>query len=148
VDNTERIKKRYNRIAEFYDLFEAFMEVQMKKWREIIWEQAKGNVLEVGVGTGKNIQYYPDRAEITAIDFSKKMLEKAKQKAKLFLKNVDLRLMDVQKLEFPNESFNTVITTCVFYSVPDPIKGLQEINRVLKKDGQLIMVEHVRSKNP
>ena len=77
------------------------MEIQMKKWREIIWKQTKGNVLEVGVGTGKNIQYYPDRAKITVIDFSEKMLEKAKEKAKLFLKNVDLRLMDVQKLEFP-----------------------------------------------
>jgi ubiquinone/menaquinone biosynthesis C-methylase UbiE len=55
--------------------------------------------------------------------------------------------MDVQQLDFPDDAFDTVITTCVFCSVPDPIKGLQEIRRVCKKDGQIIMLEHVRSKN-
>jgi ubiquinone/menaquinone biosynthesis C-methylase UbiE len=56
--------------------------------------------------------------------------------------------MDVQQLDFPDDAFDTVITTCVFCSVPDPIKGLQEIRRVCKKDGQIIMLEHVRSKRP
>ncbi len=146
---TETIKKRYNRIARFFDLSEAMMERgKMGEWRKMVWQQAKGKVLEVGVGTGKSIQYYPEGIEVTAIDFSEKMLEKAKVKAKQLDKKVDLRLMDAQKLEFPDETFDTVVTTCVFCSVPDPVKGLQEIQRVLKKDGQIIMLEHVRSRKP
>lgn len=146
---TEKIKKRYNRIARFFDLTEAMMERgKMGKWRKTIWQQAKGKVLEVGVGTGKSIQYYPKGIEVTAIDFSEKMLEKAKAKAKQLDKKVDLRLMDAHKLEFPDETFDTIVTTCVFCSVPDPIKGLKEIQRVLKKGGQIIMLEHVRRKNP
>jgi ubiquinone/menaquinone biosynthesis C-methylase UbiE len=111
-------------------------------------KEAKGKILEIGVGTGKNIQYYPEDSEVTAIDFSEKMLGKAREKAEKLGKNVDLRLMDAQQLEFPDETFDTVITTCVFCSVPDPIKGLKEIRRVCKKDGQIIMLEHVRSKKP
>jgi ubiquinone/menaquinone biosynthesis C-methylase UbiE len=146
---TERIKRRYNRIAGFFDLFEAMMEKgKMGQWRKMIWQQVKGKVLEVGVGTGKNIEYYPDSVAVTAIDFSERMLEKAKEKAKQFHKKVDLRLMDVQNLEFTDETFDTIVTTCVFCSVPDPVKGLMEIQRVLKKDGRIIMLEHVRSSRP
>lgn len=150
MDKTsEKIRKRYNRMARAFDLTEAMMEKgKMSQWRELVWKEAKGKVLEVGVGTGKNIQYYPDHVEVTAIDFSEKMLKRAKEKAKKLGRYVDLRLMDAQKLDFSDESFDTVITTCVFCSVPDPIKGLEEIKRVCKKDGQIIMLEHVRSKNP
>jgi ubiquinone/menaquinone biosynthesis C-methylase UbiE len=147
--NTEKIKRRYNRIAKVFDLTEVMMERgQMKLWRAALWKEAKGKILEVGVGTGKNIRYYPQDADITAIDFSERMLEKARVKAEKAGKNVDLKLMDVQQLDFPEDTFDTVITTCVFCSVPDPIKGLQEIRRVCKKDGQIIMLEHVRSKRP
>jgi ubiquinone/menaquinone biosynthesis C-methylase UbiE len=121
---------------------------KMGQWRKMIWQQVKGKVLEVGVGTGKNIEYYPDSVAVTAIDFSERMLEKAKEKAKQFHKKVDLRLMDVQNLEFTDETFDTIVTTCVFCSVPDPVKGLMEIQRVLKKDGRIIMLEHVRSSRP
>ena len=144
---SEKIRKRYNRAAKIFDLTEAMMEKgKMVQWREMVWKEAKGKVLEVGVGTGKNIQYYPDNVEVTAIDFSEEMLERAKEKAGKLGKSVDLRLMDAQQLEFQDETFDTVITTCVFCSVPDAVKGLKEIRRVCKKDGQIIMLEHVRSK--
>ena len=146
---TEKIKKRYNRVAKVFDITEAMMEKgKMGEWRAMVWKEAKGKVLEVGIGTGKNIQYYPDDVEVTAIDFSEEMLLKAKEKAKKLGRNVDLRLMDAQQLEFQDETFDTVITTCVFCSVPDAVKGLEEIRRVCKENGQIIMLEHVRSKNP
>lgn len=146
--DTEKIRKRYNRVAKVFDFTEAMMEKgKMGQWREMIWKEAKGKVLEVGVGTGKNIRYYPENVEVTAIDFSEKMLERAKEKAQKLGRKVDLRLMDAQELEFPDETFDTIITTCVFCSVPDAVKGLKEIRRVCKKDGQIIMLEHVRSKN-
>ncbi len=142
----EKIRKRYNRIARFYDLFEKPMETMaLNKWRLQVMKDLEGKILEVGVGTGKNIEYYPEGIDITAIDFSEKMLEKAKEKAKRFNKKVNLVHMDAQDLKFPNNTFDTVFTTCVFCSVPDPIKGLKEIRRVCKPSGKIIMIEHVRS---
>lgn len=146
---SEKIRNRYNRAAKFFDLSEKMMEMgKMSEWRKAVWQQAKGKVLEVGVGTGKNIEYYPENVVVTAIDFSEKMLDRAKERAKRLNRKVDLLQMDVQALDFPDEAFDTVITTCVFCSVPDPVKGLQEIKRVCKNDGQIIMLEHVRSKHP
>jgi ubiquinone/menaquinone biosynthesis C-methylase UbiE len=146
--DTEKIKKRYNRTAGLYDLLEVLEKGRMAQWRMALWKEAKGKVLEVGVGTGRNIRYYPDDIEITAIDFSEKMLERAEKKALKLGRKVDLRLMDVQELSFADEIFDTVITTCVFCSVPDPVKGLEEVRRVCKKDGKILMLEHVKSKKP
>ena len=143
---SEKIRRRYDRAARFYDLFESPMEMMaLKKCRIEVMKELKGKVLEVGVGTGKNIEYYPEEIEITAIDFSEKMLAKAKEKAKKFNKKVTLMPMDVQNLNFPDNTFDTVFTTCVFCSVPDPIKELKEIRRVCKPTGKIIMIEHVRS---
>lgn len=142
----EKIKRRYNRAARFYDLLEKPMEVMaLKKWRLEVMEDLEGKILEVGVGTGKNIEYYPEGIDIIAIDFSEKMLERAKEKAKRFNKKVNLVHMDAQDLKFSDDTFDTVFTTCVFCSVPDSIKGLKEIRRVCKPTGKIIMIEHVRS---
>lgn len=147
MESTEKIRKRYNRNARFYNLMSSMMEKgRMSQWRKAIWQEAQGKILEIGVGTGQNIIYYPENADITAIDFSENMLEKAKEKADNMGKKINLRLMDVQSLDFPDNTFDTVITTCVFCSVPDPIKGLLELKRVCKNDGKIIMLEHVRSK--
>ena len=75
------------------------------------------------------------------------MLAKAKKKADKRQQSLKLEVMDVQKMDFPDNSFDTVVTTCVFCSVPEPVKGLREIRRVLKPGGQLLMYEHVLSKN-
>ncbi len=147
-DKTEIIRKRYDRAAKYYDAIENMMEKKwFSQWRKLLFSHVKGpKVLEVGVGTGKNMPYYSQDWEIVAIDFSPKMLEKAKERAAKLNLQVDLRLMDVQHLEFSDNSFDTVVTACVFCSVPDPILGLKEIQRVLKSDGLLVMLEHVRSK--
>lgn len=73
------------------------------------------------------------------------MLKKAKQKYDQTQYNVKFLEMDVQELEFEDNSFDTVVTSCVFCSVPDPVKGLKEIRRVLKLGGQLLMLEHMKS---
>ncbi len=141
-----QIQARYDRIATFYDLFAKPMELMaLKKWRLDIMKELKGKVLEVGVGTGKNIEFYPDNVEITGIDFSYKMLSIAKKTANELGKKVNLIQMDVENMHFPDNYFDMVFTTCVFCSVPNPIKGLQEIRRVCKAKGKIIMVEHVRS---
>lgn len=144
--NTEKIRKRYNRVAKFYDILEKPMEAMaLKEWRLEVMNELQGKVLEVGVGTGKNIEYYPDNLDITAIDFSENMLQRAEEKAIKLKKRVSLVHMDAQQMNFQDDTFDTVFTTCVFCSVPDPILGLKEIRRVCKPNGKIIMIEHVRS---
>lgn len=105
-------------------------------------------VLEVGVGTGANLPFYPEGLALTAIDLSPGMLELARQKAEELNLEVDFQLMDIESLEFMDHTFDTVISSCVFCSVPDPKKGLTEIRRVLRPNGRLLMLEHVRSERP
>jgi ubiquinone/menaquinone biosynthesis C-methylase UbiE len=144
------IKHRYDRVAPFYDAMEWFMEQRrFAKWREELWARVEGEcILEVGVGTGKNFPYYPSGRDITALDISPNMLERAVRRARDLGVDVELVEGDAQALPFEDNSFDSVVTTFVFCSVPDPVQGLRELRRVLKPGGQLIMLEHVLSHKP
>lgn len=148
-NNTRAIRNRYNRIAPFYDFMEDLVEKTLyRKWRKLLWSKVEGNkILEIGVGTGNNIPYYPVNAEITAIDFSERMLGHAIEKAKKQGLIIDLQPMDVQNLTFEDDTFDTTVATFVFCSVPDPKKGLREIARVCKPGGRILLLEHVLSAN-
>jgi len=155
MEEDNKIKKRYNRVAPIYDSLEWIMEkAKMGEWRKNFWNKIKdrfplenGKLLEAGVGTGKNIKYYPDNIEIYAIDFSENMINESKIKLDKYNKEAKLLEMDIQDLDFPDNHFDIIVTSCVFCSVPDPVKGLQELKRVLKKDGRIFMLEHVKSQN-
>lgn len=143
---TETIRRRYDRNARFYDLFEGPMEwMALRRRRQELWTGLRGRVLEVGVGTGKNMPFYPPGAQVTGIDFSPRMLERARRRAERLGLAVDLRLMDAQKLDFPDGSFDAVVASCVFCSVPDPVLGFREIARVCRSGGQIRLLEHMRS---
>jgi len=126
---TRATRARYNRIAVVYDLMEAFIErTAFAAWRQRLWASVPaGRVLEVGVGTGKNLPYYPAGAQVTAIDLSERMLERARRRATDLGVRVDLRLMDAQRLAFPAGAFDAAVATFVFCSVPDPVQGLREL---------------------
>ena len=146
---TETARKRYDRIAPLYDMMEGFAEVLNRgRWRGLQWNKVEGtDILEVGVGTGKNFPWYPAGAEVMAIDFSQRMLERARARSERNKVKVRLRGMDVQNLEFGDDSFDTVVASFVFCSVPDPIRGLREILRVCRPGGKVILLEHVLSAN-
>ena len=149
TEETAKTRSRYNRIAPVYDVMELLYEGRFAPWREKVWSLVpSGQMLEVGVGTGKNFPYHPARVEVTGIDLSNRMLARARQRADKLGRGLQLREMDVQQLDFPDDSFDAAVATFVFCSVPDPVRGLRELGRVVKPDGRIILLEHVRIDRP
>lgn len=143
---TEIIKEKYDKKADKYDRMMAPMEkMMMAKWRERLLSKVKGLVLEAGVGTGANLPFYPEGAKVIAVDLSPKMLEIAQRKLPFTKAQVDLQLADIQELPFTDNTFDTIVTACVFCTVPDPVQGFRELRRVIKPEGKLYFLEHVRS---
>ena len=115
------------------------------KQRKKIFNQASGDVLDVGCGYGMNFPFLTQAKSITGIDFSSVMLAEARESMRNAPFKVDLHEGDAEALEFPNNSFDTVISslsTCSFF---DPIKALKEMRRVCKPDGRILLIEHGRS---
>lgn len=145
---TQRTRAKYNRTAPLYDFLELPMElVWYRQWRRLLFARMrKGHFLEIGIGTGKNLRYHPEGVPGVGIDLSEGMLARAA--ARSGERNLALLTADVQSLPFSDNEFDTVIATFVFCSVPNPVLGLQEIHRVLKPGGELLMLEHVLPENP
>jgi len=149
VNRTETTRRRYNRVAKTYDLEQRLLDlVAFRRLRHKLWSGlGPGKVLEVGVGTGASFREYPRDRKVIAIDLSEEMLRRATRRAQREGVDVDLRVMDAQHLDFPDASFDSVVSCCVFCSVPDPLLGLSEVRRVLRPGGQALFLEHVRSEN-
>lgn len=148
---TEFTRSRYDAVARFYDLLEWPMEQFLfRSWRRQLWQDVRGpSVLELGVGTGKNIPFYPPGVEVNAVDFSAAMLEGARRQAARHPHvQVQLEEQDIQQLDFPDDAFDEVVATFVFCSVPDPGLGLHEALRVAKPGGRLLLLEHMRAASP
>ncbi|WP_457590709.1 class I SAM-dependent methyltransferase [Geoglobus sp.] len=148
MDKKGSDKRRYDRVASMYDIAELPMELlAFSSWRKELFKLIKGGkILEVGIGTGKNINYY-GKWEVTGVDISRKMLERALIRAKKSGKSVDLIQADAESLPFKDGVFDGAISTYVFCSVENPVKGLREVYRVLKPGGRAYFLEHVRSEN-
>ena len=144
--NSSTVREKYNRIAFVYDVVDLLIP---HAWRLRAVGLAKGKTLEVGVGSGLNLPLYPAAcSEVFGIDISPRMLAKAEKRAQQCRAPITLFEMDAQNLDFPDDSFDTVLATCVFCTVPDPVKGLREMRRVCKPDGMIVLVEHMRSRRP
>lgn len=144
---TTQARRRWDRKARLYDLLTAPVERMMGLARGRGWvceRIPKGRVLEVGAGTGKNLPLHPAGAVVIATDLSARMLTQAKEKTAGPAGNVRFVVMDAEDLAFRDGVFDAVAATCVFCSVPDPVRGLREIRRVLKPGGEVILLEHMR----
>jgi ubiquinone/menaquinone biosynthesis C-methylase UbiE len=140
-------RRIHNRAARDYINSEWSREVLfgVAKKRRKLFSLAMGKVLDVGCGYGNNFPYLINATHLTGIDFSRVMLEKARETAHRSNITVDLREGDAESLDFPDNSFDTVISslsTCSFF---DPIASLQEMRRVCKADGKIMLIEHGRS---
>lgn len=142
---TASVRRKYNRNARWFDAMDRMVK---DDWRSKMMQQARGSVLEVGIGTGKNLHLYDPAvtAELTGIDFSPAMLERAR--AKPCRVPLTLLEMDAQRMTFPDACFDTVVATCVFCTVPAPVLGLKEVRRVCKPGGKILLLEHVRIDRP
>jgi len=145
MSNIHPVLKLYDKQADSYDVWNSMMERIFSKGRKI-FARLKGEILEVGAGTGLNLPYYGSLAQVTVLDWSPRMLFLAKLRAR----NLNLKFIksfvigDIQELNknFSEASFDYITSTCTFCSVPDPIRGLKELSKLLKPSGRLVQIEH------
>jgi ubiquinone/menaquinone biosynthesis C-methylase UbiE len=128
-----------------YDLFSAALDrLGLAAWRRWLAEGARGRVLEVGCGTGRNLPLYRSDASVVAIDPNIEALRAARRRSP----TVPLVAARAEALPFRDGEFDTVVSSLVFCSVADPLRGLAEVRRVLAPGGALRLLEHVRHRSP
>jgi phosphatidylethanolamine/phosphatidyl-N-methylethanolamine N-methyltransferase len=145
VDDRRGVETIYRRWAPFYDTVFGSVFERGRRAVAAATGHIGGRVLEVGVGTGISLPYYPDHCRIIGVDISSEMLEKARRRVdELGLRHVErLAVMDAERLEFPDESFDAVAAVCVVNTVPHPEAAMEEFARVLRPGGEIILLSRV-----
>lgn len=147
----EYVEKLYNRFSTVYDLI--YGNKLFNNGRELAPEYLdlfpEAQLLEVGVGTGLAIPLLPRNIEITAIDFSQRMLSQTRKRLQsLGIHNVQLFKMDAMNLEFPDNSFDRILAAYFISTVPDPIKAISEMKRVCRPGGYVVFLNHFQYEVP
>lgn len=146
AEQTARVRALYDREARQYDTFiripERLLFGEGRAWAA---SQARGDVLEIAAGTGRNLPYYSPGVRITAQDLSPAMLEIARERARTLARDVNLQVGDAQNLAFAAARFDSVVCTLGLCTIPDDRLAIVEAHRVLRSGGRLILIEHVRS---
>ena len=143
---TDRVRGHYDIRARRYDrrirLPERLLFGGGRAWA---CQQATGDVLELAIGTGRNLDAYPSGVRLTGIELSPEMLAIARMRAARVSGNLELRVGDAQALDFPDCSFDTVVATLALCTISDPRRAVGEAFRVLRPGGRFVLLEHVRS---
>ena len=142
------ITRRYERLSGVYDCYTQPMEwMGGARRRRRLLARASGRVLEVGVGTGASLPYYPRGVDLVGLDIAAGMLTRTGRRARRASLAVHLVQGDVQRLPFGDATFDTTVAACVFCSVADPVQGLAELARVTRPNGRVLLLEHVRPRS-
>jgi ubiquinone/menaquinone biosynthesis C-methylase UbiE len=145
-DRTARWQRYWDKHSRTYDkqmrFFDRHVFGDSRTWA---CGQARGNVLEVAVGTGLNLEAYPDDVTLTGIDFSDAMLDVARGRSKELGRPATLLQANAHELPFDDESFDTVVCTFGLCAIPDHTRAITEMTRVLRPGGRIILVDHVES---
>jgi ubiquinone/menaquinone biosynthesis C-methylase UbiE len=140
----QQLRRYWDKHARNYDKQTAFWERRLfGDGRQWACAQATGDTLEVAIGTGRNLPYYPQGIRLTGIEFSPAMLELARRQAQQLDVEVELRLGDAQALDLPDASFDTVVCTLSLCVIPDERRAVAEMRRVLRPGGRLLLLDHV-----
>ncbi|TXK74023.1 class I SAM-dependent methyltransferase [Paenibacillus sp. N3.4] len=143
--NKEKLIRKFDKQANIYELRRK--QQSERKWRSTLLASAKGRVLEVAVGAGANFQFYPKDVEVTAVDFSNEMLSKAKDSAAESGIRATFLQSDIELLAFPENSFDTIVSTLSFCGYDNPVQVLESLNFFCKPGGQILLMEHGLSSN-
>ena len=142
--NRDRWQRYWDKTSASYDKQMRFYDrVLFADSRAWICGQATGSTLEVAVGTGLNLPFYPARVELRGIDFSPAMLGIAQTRARQLGRAVDLREADAQALPFPDAFFDTVVCTFALCAIPDEHRAVSEMTRVLRPGGLMLLADHI-----
>jgi len=145
----DRVRRHYDRTAGSYDRLIANAErLFFAGGREWVCSRAHGEVLELAVGTGRNLPFYGRDVRLTGVELSEGMLAVARRRTRELGVEADLRLGDAEALPFPDASFDCVVATLALCTIPDDRRAVLEAARVLRPGGSLLLLEHVRSANP
>ena len=139
--------ERYERVAWVYDLLDLPFEYgRYRRIRPLLFQGLSGRILEAGVGTGRNFPFYPSGSEVVGIDLSPAMLARAERRRPMASTRIELRQMDVTRLNFPDHSFDAAVATFLFCTLPDELQvaGMRELGRVVKPGGAIRCLEYTR----
>jgi ubiquinone/menaquinone biosynthesis C-methylase UbiE len=144
------LQRKYQITSQFYDFLDYYWERQYKKFRPQLFRNLAGNVLEAGVGTGRNFCHYPPEVNLTGIDLCSNMLKVAKKRAKQAACDISLIKNDATQLsEIPSNHYDWYVSFFMFCVMPDELQELaiNQITRVLKPEGKFLILEMIYSKD-
>lgn len=145
-NETARVRALYDQMAPRYDAMITVVErMLIADGRRWACGQAVGRVLEVAIGTGRNLGCYPPEVDLVGIDVSPKMLDVARTRANGLSRRVELQVADAQSLPFEEATFDMVVATLTLCSIPQDRRALAEVARVLRPGGRLVLLDHVAS---
>ncbi|WP_425320377.1 class I SAM-dependent methyltransferase [Neobacillus soli] len=134
--------------AKWYDFFMSPLEKRkFNRIRKELLSKATGNVLELGAGTGINFPFYEGVEKVIAIEPNQHMIERSLSKLKQSVVPIEMVQASAEELPFEADTFDTVVATLVFCTIPNPEKAILEMKRVCKSEGKILLFEHVKMEN-
>lgn len=143
-------RQRYDRLAPFYDLLDLPFEYRRyRALRPQLFEGLSGTILDAGVGTGRNVPFYPEGSQVTGIDFSPAMIARANKRRAKLGKDVELLEMNVLATTFPDRHFDAIVATFLFCVLGEDqqLPALRELSRICKPTGEIRFLDYTYSKD-